>query len=61
MTLTKPKGPHQFDTLPQLVCLDCGKAVFGRIIKSFDVFENAECDICAALGQVVHAKVFRDS
>jgi hypothetical protein len=51
---------YRFEHPPQLVCLDCGKAVFGRIVKPFDLIENRECDICAAAGQVVHASVFRD-
>lgn len=49
-----------FDHPPQLVCLDCGKAVFGRIVKPFDLIEKRECEIFAVFGLVTHASVFRD-
>jgi len=51
---------HRFERPPQLVCLPCGKALFGPIIRPFDLIANEECEICAAAGQVVPASVFRD-
>jgi hypothetical protein len=61
MTARQPHdAPWRFDRPPRLVCLACGKAVFGPIAKPFDLIPNAECDICAAPGLMVHASVFRD-
>jgi hypothetical protein len=60
MTWPRREAPFRFDHPPQLVCLDCGKAVFGRIVRPFDLIESQECDICAAPGEVVHASAFRD-
>ncbi len=45
---------------PQLVCLDCGKALFGPIVKPFNLIDNEECEICATVTQVVHVSIFRD-
>lgn len=51
---------HRFERPPQLVCLPCGKALFGPIARSFDLIPNHECEICAAAGDVVYSSVFRD-
>jgi len=51
---------HRLDRPPRLVCLPCGKALFGPIVKPFDMIANEECEICAAMGPVIHASVFRD-
>ena len=51
---------HRLDHPPRLVCLPCGKALFGPINRLFDMIPNQECEICAAAGDVVQAGVFRN-
>jgi hypothetical protein len=55
-----PRQPHHFVEPPHLVCLECGPRIFGPIVRSFNLIENEECEICATQTQVVHASIFRD-
>lgn len=58
--LPPPPLRHSFDSPPQLVCLDCGKAIFGPIVRPFDLVEGHECEICAKATMVAHGSVFRN-
>lgn len=58
--LPRPRPHHSFSAPPQLVCLDCGKAIFGPIVKPFNLIEGEECEICAQPTCLVHGSVFRD-
>lgn len=51
---------HRFERPPHLVCLPCGKALFGPIVRPFNLIESEECEICAEVTWTVHASVFRD-